>query len=576
MKVREIQELSEWLQTDYHAKRVSRQNDVDEFYLDTFTVPHVKAPYSVVRLGKGAKLVDVPAAHIVTTHPQVYVEAIAPDNTALERAKKRGSLLNHWVDYLTFQNPHPFQEGIKKTLRRGEQWTHVVNNPNFQNIPFENDIPILFTTPDPLVVFGSPHERNGIPDYVVVSYKRYYRAVQNKYEHWTNPKHRSDSDKYANWLEYWDKDVRYFECDGQPVLTMAEEFDWGGVEPNILGVCPWVHSYSGYGDKTASGDPADLAVSRIWNERGKIMELTVARSYLASQLKIHTVGRVKIKAEALEFNEVAESLKWDLDVGGKNVEPFGVVAQEYTGAEPSPALYNYIYLLESDIEKITPPVMEGVGTEGSGRLADIYTKHALAQYETVLRNSATNWSTSLGLAQRILKNKDLKLLPVSVMASTLDKGRKVGKEIKVEDSDIDSFRCELKLKAADPIEDKAQAQIGTNWQSAGVIDWETNLTKYQGYSLDEAREIMNKTMAEKLIFSNPQIMEAMALEAMKELGMEQVAAMATPERGPVFGQPGAEGGAPRRGNIRNINSLAQDAEMMVAPRSPRAAPGLGR
>ena len=87
---------------------------------------------------------------------------------------------------------------------------------------------------------------------------------------------------------------------------------------------------------------------------------------------------------------------------------------------------------------------------------------------------------------------------------------------------------------------------------------------------------MNKTMAEKLIFSNPQIMEAMALEAMKELGMEQVAAMATPERGPVFGQPGAEGGAPRRGNIRNINSLAQDAEMMVAPRSPRAAPGLGR
>ena len=572
MHVAEIKELAEWLETDYHKNRVKRQNEVDEYYLDTFKVPHVKAPYSEVRLGKGARLVDVPAAHIVTSHPQVYVEAIANNEKALERAKKRGSLLNHWVDYLTFQNPHPFQEGIKKTLRRGEQWTHIVNNDDFKNKPFENDIPILFSLPDPLVVFGSPDERNGIPDYVVVSYKRYYRSVQNRYEHWTNPKPRNERDKYVDWFEYWDKDIRYFEADGQPVLE-------GGIQPNILGFVPFVHSYSGYGDKTASGDPADLAVSRIWNERGKIMELTIARSSLASHLKIHTIGRVKIKAEAEIYNKAAEDLKWDLDVGTKNIEPFGVTVTEYTGTEPSPALYQYIYILEGDIEKITPPVMEGVGTETSGRLADIYTKHALAQYETVLRNSATNWSTSLGLAQRILVNKDLKLLPVSIMATTLDNGQRISKEIKVEKSDIDSFRCVLKLKAADPIEDKAMAQIGTSKWQIGEIDWLTNLMQFKGKSLDEADVIINARMAEDLIKNDPELFQSLVFGLNKNLGIGATmlpagAAQQPGQQAPVPGQPGREGGPPRVDNIKSIDTLAKDAEVRLDRQGRRASPML--
>ena len=102
------------------------------------------------------------------------------------------------------------------------------------------------------------------------------------------------------------------------------------------------------------------------------------------------------------------------------------------------------------------------------------------------------------------------------------------------------------------------------------------MTKYQGYSLDEAKEIQNKAMAEKLIFGNPQIMEAMALEAMKELGIEMPQVPVTPEQGgPVPGQAGPQGGPPRRGYNKSLDALARDADVAVNPRGPRNSPGLG-
>lgn len=582
IKVKEIKEKAKWLEHTYHSHRVIEQTIDDEYYRDEFAVPNVKAPYTVIYQGTGRELVDVPALHIVTAHPQVYVEATDSTDLAIERAKKKGSLLNHWVEYLGRQNPNPFKEGIKKLLKRGEQWIHVVNNSDFQDsLVFQDDIPIVFAIPDPLIVFGSPDERNGIPDYVVMSYKRYWRTVLSRYEQWTNPKNRGGikGNREAEYFAYIDSKVRYFEADGEPLLPHTDDFDFGGVQPNVLEFCPFVHAYSGYGDKTASGAPEDLAVSRLRGIRDKLLEETEVSSYIASQLKLHSVGRIDLITTAPEFDGLAKEMKYALAAGSLNIIPgYGMKVDEHMGAEPGPAVFAHLAQVKSDIQRVNPPIMQGIGTGSSGRQEDIYTKHALAQYESVINNSATAWSIALGLGLRILKNKDFKLLPVSTRAVLLKSGQKVREITKVTDDDIDDFSCTLKLKAADPIEDKAQTQIGANLQGQGIIDWETNLTKYQGYSLDEAKEIQNKAMAEKLIFGNPQIMEAMALEAMKELGIELPQVPATPgaPQGPVPNQPGRDGGPPRQGNRKSIDALAKDADMQVAPRGPRASPGLGR
>jgi hypothetical protein len=228
--------------------------------------------------------------------------------------------------------------------------------------------------------------------------------------------------------------------------------------------------------------------------------------------------------------------------------------------------------------------MQGMGTGSSGRQDDISSKHGLAQYGSVIDNASTAWAMALGpMGLRILKNKDLGLLPVSIRASMLEKGKKVRGEITLKSEDIDDFHCVVKLKAADPIEDKAQAQIGTAKWQAGEIDWMTNLTEYQGKSFDEADEIINRRMAEDFVKNNPDLFNAMVMGMNEKLGIG-----ATPvpqealgpqgqmpgQQGPIPGQPGAQGGPPRRGNIKSIDALAKDADMQLAARGPRRSPGL--
>lgn len=574
----EIKALFTWARDTYHARRIVEQTTDDLYYRDEFDVPHIKAPYTVIRQGTGRELVDVPASHIVTAHPQVYVEATDSTDVARGRAKKRGSLLNHWVENIGRQNPNPFQEGIKKLLRRGEQWIHIVNNSDFTN-PIGDDIPITFAIPDPLVLFASPDERNGIPDYMIVSYKRHWRTVLNRYEHWGNPKKRGrKGNTDVDWFEYWDKDIRYFEADGDAVLAVLGKKKEYGIQPNLLGFCPWVHAYSGYGDKTASGAPEDLAVSRIRPHRGKLLEETETASYIASQLKLHAVGRVDKVSKSPEFDALAERAEYDLTVGSANtIQGYAYDIVEHMGAEPGPAVFNHLMIVKSEIARTNPPIMSGIGTGSSGRQEDIYTKHALAQYESVINNSATAWAIALGLGLRIVKNKDFKILPVNIRATLIKDGEKVRALTKITEDDIDDFTCTLKLKAADPIEDKAQSNIGANLQGQEIISWEGNLTRYQGYSLDEAKEEMNKVMVDRLL-KIPAVFEAMAMEALEELGIEPpLAPTEGAPAGPVPGQPGARGGPPRKGNIKDVDVMATvGADMLAAPRPDRAPPGQGR
>ncbi|KKL21322.1 hypothetical protein LCGC14_2446630, partial [marine sediment metagenome] len=386
--VEEIRELATWLEDDYHATRIRLQIDDWEYYKDTFRVPYIKAPYKQVHLGLGAEIVDSPIAHIVTQHPQVYVEAISDNETALERAKKRGAYQNHVADFLTFQNPQPYKELLKNILARGEGWIHPVNNPSFsKDALFQDDIPIIYSIPDPIVVFGSPDERNGIPDYVVVSYKRYYRSIENKYDHWANPKKRSEKNKYVDWFEYWDKEIRYFEADGEPVLPIIDTDDYG-IQPNILGFVPYVHCYSGYGKATPEGRPEELAVSRIRPVKGKILLHTELASSQASQIKLFVHRRYDFRPMVPDA-VLPKDFKYNLNYGSWNEIPFNFEVIERSGSAPASEMYNYLSMLDYQITKTTPPVMQGMGSGSSGRQDDIATKHGLAQYASVIDNAAT-------------------------------------------------------------------------------------------------------------------------------------------------------------------------------------------
>ncbi|KKN56945.1 hypothetical protein LCGC14_0567370 [marine sediment metagenome] len=564
--IQEIQELYEWESVTHHSKRISEQTMDWSYYKDDFPVPFIKSPYKATRLGVGVEIVDVPVSHIVTSEPQVYVEATADNTTARERALKRGTFLNHLVDFLTFQSPQPFKETVKNQLVSGEAWIHLVNNDQFKDDIFPDDIPITFSIPDPKIIYASADERNGIPDYFFISYKRYFQSVINKYEHWPNPLGRGGKDKYVDWLVYFDKGIRYFQADGVPVLE-------GGIQLNILGFTPIVHCYSGYGKSSPDGNPEELAVSRIRPVRGKILAYTELASSIASQLKLYAHKRYDFQPTDKEIKFTQDDVKnYDLNYGSANVVPWGVNIIERGGSPPLAEVFNFMSMLRYEITRATPPLMMGMGSGSSGRAEDIETKHSLSQYASVVDNASTAWAMALSLTLRMMKNKDLGLLPLTLRATVPAEG--VRKAIILEDSDIDDLRCTLKLKAADPIEDKAQAQIGTSKWQIGEIDHETNLIEFQGKSLDEAQRIIVKTRAEKFM-NSPEFATTIGMAALEKLGIEPPPAEGAPPTGPVPGQRGARGGPPRTGNRKSIDALAKDADMQLANRPPRMSPGLG-
>lgn len=555
--VSEIRELKDWLVNDYHASRV-REQLIDRDYIeDRFKLPHIKEPYAEVKLGTAFRMVNTPANHIITSNPQVYVEAVANNDTARERQKKRGSLLNHWADTLTKQNPQPYKESVKNALQRGEGWIHVVNNPNFgEQSLFEDDLPIVFSIPDPLIIFASPDELYGVPAEVIVCYDRDYRSVINRYEHWGNPKHKGSGDKLVNWFEYWSPEIRYFEADGEPVTGYSSKMKRysDGQEPNILGFVPFVHFYSGYGKAGPEGKPEDLAVSRIRFNRGLILEKAEVRSAISSMLKLHSVTRVDVVET--EAHQGEPKFEYSLDAGSMNLIPQGYQVKEHLGSEPGNQVFQHAYNIDSEIENDNPPILSGITSGSSGRQDDIAVKQGNAQFESVVDNVSTAWSTAFKMGLRVLQAIP-DLLPVTIRTKKPQDG--VKNQVKIEVEDIDDTECSVMLKAKDPIEDKAMALQGNREQQEGIIDWETNLTKYHGFTSDEAQEIMNKAMVDKMIMSNAILQNAIAIKAMRDLGMEQYIQSAglggeqpqAQPQGAVPGQPGPFGGPPREGNIQN-------------------------
>ncbi len=584
-KLAEIQELKTWLIDTYHSIRKTEQETDDTYYWDTFKVPYIKDPYQVRRMGTGFRLVDVPANDIITSEPKVYVEAITNTKGAMENAIKRGILLNHWARALLKQNPQPYKEVAKNQLVRGEAWIHPVNNPGYNG----DNLPIHFAVPDPLVIFASPDERDGIPDYVIVSYSRYFQTVLNRYEHWSNPKNAGKKGNSTNvsWLEYWDKDIRYFEADGEPVLVDDKgiPFNGDGIQPNILGITPFIHCYSGYGKASPDGKPETLAVSRIRLVRELILAQTEMFSDVSSELKLFSHRRLTFTPTEPNAARPTDFV-WDDNYASVNWTPWGFTRQEDKGEQPSAETYAFLAGVGALIDRNLPPVLSGISSGTSGRQEDILGSYGTLQYKNLLDNATKAFGTAFGMGLKILKIPALNLFPVSVRGIKTENGVRIREEETITAENIDDFECEVELRASNPMEDERRAMLGDREQLEGIIDWRTNLMEFKGKSLDEAEEIINRTLADRALMSNPMLLQAITMRAMQKLGMQQelqaIQAQGQTEQamketaGVPTNVPGVGGrfsGPPRQGNVQSSQALDL-LDQSLAQRQQRRSPSV--
>ena len=495
----------------YYSSLRAEQITDQEYYDDEFSV-NIRKPYHIIRTGTAARIVDNITDHIDTSNPQAFRKPRKRNTTEDERAAKIARLLNHWLPRLIDE----IEETLKNANRRGEAFVQVEYNENFD--PDDDDsLPIIPSAPDPMIIYSDPHEYMGIPRQVIKSCKMSVGAVRQVFPKFSNPKHRRlDKNEGVDYWFWWDKDWRYGEADGEPLLSQ-------GIQENILGFVPFVHCYSGFGKRSPSGRPEDRAVGRLRKVRGRLKEECEVESRLDSIIGLYANPIVVGKALT---NDTEKPEGWDeLDFSpGHNIWLDYGVDYEIKSADPSliqPLVY-HLSQIRAALGVETPSVSMGMPStsRATGRQEDIYVEQYGRKYRKLIQNVEKMWATALGMGLRILYNIPA-LLPITVRATMLKDGKPVNQEETIEKTDIGRYYdCTVELRAEDEITTDRKVQLGRLLINEGRIDWRTFLTEYVGWTEDKAEEVITQTLVDQAIFS-PQFINITIKEALEKLGMQK-------------------------------------------------------
>lgn len=523
-----VHELLTYYKDHLYSNLRALQNIEIEYYDDKFKVNWIKDPKKVSRTGAGAELIDDPVEQIAAAKLMAFRPQVGKSVDAEKSAIMVSKFLNeNWIRRLMKQSSNPKKEQIKNLFLLGESWIHPVHNQAWVMRPFDKTrLPVYFMIPDPRIIYPSPNEdENGIPEHVLVYYERMPWIVKQKYPAWTDPK-ASDGgiDRTIEWTEYWDKDDRYFEADGQTVLQTKNPYK----------VTPFIHKVSGFGKSSNEGKPEDLVVGRIRKYKDLLQRDASNTSDIDSAFHLFAFSPLIITPPEggdipTDFNE---KFKWE---AGNTIEnPNRLDISRAVDQMPNPAIFQWYYTIQGQLGRKTPSVLSGAPQGDTGRLQDISYSTAMRKWEGIVSACEDQWATAFSMALKMCDDIP-NLMPDEISSKDLNK----------------NYVVEIELRADDPLENDRKAVDGDRKQMNGIIDWETNLIKYQGKTVEEAHEIMDNTIVDTLM-KDPIIMRMMALQLAKERGMEEeyTALEAQLQETEGGGGVGSQGGEPREGNVK--------------------------
>ncbi len=497
--VEEIRELKTYCETELYSKTRREQREDLTYINDTFKID-IKHPHREFHSGIAREIVDAAAQQITTSNPQARVQILSGSQDAGKRIS--AELNQRWIPTLLRQSPSHVKEYVKGEVSRGEAYWKIIHNEHWADCPECNGkgksgrskckickgegilatkdrvgLPIKLITPEPMVIYGSTHEDDhGRPDWVLAFYERQLKDLIPLYPYLDSIK----DEKLVEWVEYWDKDIKYCEANGVTVTN--------GVQPNIYHFVPYVRKYSGFGRRSPDGELSELIVSDIRLARDMIMEEAMLRSDIASILHIFAHQAITIMVKGAEFDILPEVLQRNLKMGAYDINvldnlPEGTEINWGHRELPSGEMFARLHALQSEILRKYPLIAAALPLAASGRSKDITATLARRRYDTVIENTQNAFATILEMGLDICNTiPDWK-------PAKLNKG----------DLETD-YRVSIDLKAADPVEDDRKSSQGEKlWAHGnGSIDLKTNLMDYQGRTEESADLIMARRIIDKL------------------------------------------------------------------------------
>lgn len=481
-----------------YSTKVKEQNFDYEFYRDMFDVPQILEPVKLMRSGTARKLVDDPAAHIITSNPQAFRKKYNDSQAEEDRKLRILTMLNDkWLLALRSQNPNKLQSHVKFQLLAGEAWIQTLHNSAWTTSPVnKTGSPVFFRIPDPTLVYASPNEdADGVPDHIFLIYDRDPNEVQFLYPHWANPMKKGlmnpQLKEKVHWWEYWDKDTRYFCADDSPVLKS---------EKNPYGFVPFVHKIAPWGIDT--GKMEDLIVGRLRYSRDTLRRKDALVSSI--DYAIHTFANRSFDVQGDDMHSIPADFieKYIIGTGIMHELPPGLKVTRSEEALPEQSIFQYMRAVDYQLEMENPLPLSGQAAGDSGRLQDMIKSDALIRYAPLIENTEMAFSTAVGQACRM----------VDTIAGLRPDDIKKGDFNNI-------YTVDIKLKADDPLENDRKATLGSRMLTQKEIDPIRNLVQFKGYTEEEANKTMVDVMMWTVLLENPEISAFIGFKAAQKSGM---------------------------------------------------------
>jgi hypothetical protein len=495
----EILDLKEYYISTLYGQARQEQAIDQLFYEDTFDVPMIKDKSKILRSGLARRIIDTPAEQLISSNPQVFV------NSGEKEADIRLSkLLNYWVQILRRQNPNPFKENIKNPLLRGETYIYLCHNEYAVSNDYDGKtMPIDFLIPDPATIYASEEEdENGCPLRVIVSFTRRVTDIQRYYPKWEPP----TRDKLVDWVAYFDKDVKYCEAGGIPVLE-GKNSDSDGIVENPFKSVPFIRRFSGFGRRDADKELESLIVSEIRGSRGLLMEECLTRSDVASALHLYSNPRVTIVIPDTSDGVDASTFKkqYSLEAGSVSVLPLpaGSTFPEQNQLKPVPEMFAHLAEVNARILHRHPMAGAGATATNSGRQDDLMGQTMMHRYQSIVENVESMFAVAFEKSLEICEELGIEL--EGIKTSDLER-------------EID---ITVKLRAEDPLERDRLITLGDRLYNGGngSIDIETYHTEFLGYTQEKSRQVQAKMLADKVTLYNPDVAQVMGMVFAEESGL---------------------------------------------------------
>jgi len=491
----------------HHTQRVYEQG-IDQKYFDDDFETNIKSPFHVVRTGAASRLVSNIVAHLETSNPQVRREPRSTGSGARESAVKVSRFLNYLVRCFIQE----INESTWNAVLRGEAVYQIEFNKDAYESKQKDfahklgELPVLVSAVDPINVFCQPYDIL-LPARVAKVFE-----VDDLTANELIPEVKLDKTSgHYKYKAYADAQTRFYTIE-QQVNQMA----------NILGFCPYVHFYAGYGKRSPEGKPEEMAVGRLRRSRGLLKEECEAVSRFDSIVGIYANPIYRIKQTKPDATPMGDQKLRNLVIGPGAVlkEPYGWEGEFYVPNLNIQQLSMHIAQIRSAIGLEDPPVMSGLpaSSHTTGRMEDIEFSHAFKKNLKLIQNHEAALAMLLGRCLQVLDTVP-SALPITFRGEVIKDGISTVQEDKITKDDIAGYYdCEVSLNPDEDMEANTKFMKYRMLVNEGRISWKRFLMDGLGKDEYEADEIMAESIAEQTIMTNPMMQQIRASEAIDRMG----------------------------------------------------------